>query len=95
MYGLQPEIVNTLKKHFVVKSTITPKKININEANANQISQLLYINYQLATNIIEYRTLHEQYTSLTELKKVAGFPVEKFDRIKLYLCIENLNEKNE
>ena len=88
VYGLEKSVINEIKKYFKVKTKITPIKINVNEANAQEISQLVYVNYQLALNIVEYRTLHEKISSLEELKKVAGFPSEKFDRIKLYLCIQ-------
>ena len=85
---MEKSVINEIKKYFKVKTKITPIKINVNEANAQEISQLVYVNYQLALNIVEYRTLHEKISSLEELKKVAGFPSEKFDRIKLYLCIQ-------
>lgn len=88
VYGLDANLIKEIKKHFEIKKKLLPNKININKANAHEISALVYINYQLALNIIEYRTLHEKINSLEELKKVADFPSEKFERIKLYLCVQ-------
>lgn len=88
VYGLDAKVIKEIKKHFEVKKKLSPNKININKANAHEISELVYINYQLALNIVEYRTLHEKINSLEELKKVAGFPSEKFERIKLYLYVQ-------
>lgn len=46
--------------------------IDINSADAKQLSQLSNIGLKKAQKIIEYRTLHGQFTSIDELQKVKG-----------------------
>ena len=45
------------------------------------------MDYELAYNIVEMRTLKEAYNSIKELTKLKDFPVEKLDIISLYLYI--------
>ena len=85
IYGLKPETITELKKSFSLK---TPKKINqldINLATKAELVTIRFIDYEIAHNIIEYRTLHEGFKSLDELTKVKDFPVKKIEIIKLYL----------
>ena len=85
IYGLKPETITELKKSFSLK---TPKKINqldINLATKAELVTIRFIDYEIAYNIIEYRTLHEGFKSLDELTKVKDFPVKKIEIIKLYL----------
>ena len=44
-----------------------------------------FIDYEIAHNIIEERTLRDGFKSLEELTKVEDFPIKKFEIIKLYL----------
>jgi len=46
-----------------------------------------HIDYELAYEIIEQRTLREGYKSIDELTKVKGFPIDKIEIIKLYLTL--------
>jgi competence protein ComEA len=47
-----------------------------------------YIDYEIAHNIIEQRTLREGFKTLDELTKVKGFPIKKSEIIRLYLTID-------
>lgn len=85
VYGLSPEVIENVKLDFEVK---TPRKINqisLNKATRDQLVTIKYIDYEVAYSIIEHRTLHEGFSSLEDLKKVKGFPLKKFDIIKLSL----------
>ena len=44
--------------------------------------------YELAFEMIDYRKLLDGYTYYNQIKKVKGFPLNKFDIIKLYLVID-------
>jgi DNA uptake protein ComE-like DNA-binding protein len=46
-----------------------------------------YIDYEIAYNIIEARTLRDGFNSLDDLMKVKDFPVKKIEIIKLYLTL--------
>ena len=87
VYDLSEEDIEKVKQKFVLKTIPNIKKININLANASELASLVYINEYMAANIIDERVLREGYKSLDELRYVAHFPVEKLDRIKLYLTI--------
>jgi len=85
VYGLSPEVIENINKEYAVKS---PRKIitfNLNTANRDELVLIKYIDYEIANNIIEERTLRDGFKSLEELTKVEDFPINKYDIIKLYL----------
>ena len=61
---------------------------SINEATIDQLVTIKYIDYEIAHQIIEQRTLKEGFKSFDELLKVKDFPVKKSEIIKLYLNID-------
>lgn len=85
VYGLKPETIEELKKSFSLKTPKTINKINLNTASKSQLVTVRFIDYEIAHNIIEYRTLHEGFDSFEDLIKVKDFPVKKIEIIKLYL----------
>jgi len=88
IYGLSQEVIQRISNNFTVKTPRHINRINLNKANRDELVTIKYIDYEVAFNIIEERTLREGFKSLDELTKVEGFPVHKFDIIKLYLTIE-------
>jgi len=85
VYGLSPEVAERALLKFKVLDPPEVKKININLASANQIATLIYLKYNVAENIVSYREENGPYTSLKDLSNVYGFPINKIDRIGLYL----------
>ncbi|WP_055435175.1 ComEA family DNA-binding protein [Lacinutrix algicola] len=85
VYGLKPETIEELKKSFSLKTPKAINKINLNTASKSQLVTVRFIDYEIAHNIIEYRTLHEGFSSFEDLIKVKDFPVKKIEIIKLYL----------
>ncbi|PIE99850.1 MAG: hypothetical protein CR994_08905 [Maribacter sp.] len=85
VYALEPEVVQRALERYAVLSQPPIRKININTASVSEISNLIYIPYPLALRIVEYRENNGAFTSFGELTKIEGFPVQKIDRIKLYL----------
>lgn len=87
IWGLTPEVIDRISEHFVVK---TPRKIqvfNLNTANRDQLVLIPHIDYEIASNIIEERTLREGFSNIEDLTKVEQFPVKKLEIIKLYLSL--------
>lgn len=84
VWGLSPEIVEKLKTSFAVKSAASVKKININNASVKELSQFPFFRYQLAKDIVVYRTMNGDL-SVADLSKIKGFPVDKIKIIALYL----------
>lgn len=88
IYGLDSMVIERVLKKFKV---LTPRKIkiiNLNQATSNDLVTIPFIDYEIAYEIIEYKKLVDGYSSKIQLKKVKGFPKDKFDIIQLYLTID-------
>lgn len=88
VYGLTPEVIDRVLNEFTVKTPRQILKYNLNIVTRDQLVTIQYIDYELAYEIIEQRTLREGYKSIEELTKVKGFPVNKIEIIKLYLTLD-------
>jgi competence protein ComEA len=87
VYGLETNVINNILKKFTVKTPVNIKKININTAKVTDLSELPNLNYEIARQIIKYRELNGEFNDINQLKSIAEFPIEKFDRIQLYLTL--------
>jgi len=85
IYGLSPDVIESLKEHFTVKTPKQVDKISLNSATLEQLVTVPHIDYEIAHHILEQRTLRDGYYSMDELLKVKSFPSNKFEIIKLYL----------
>jgi competence protein ComEA len=87
VYGVTPELVEEITKYFTVKTPAQISKIDLNSATIEELVTIKYIDYPVAYNIIEARTLRDGFKSLDELTKVKDFPIHKLEIIKLYLTL--------
>ena len=87
VYKLSDEDIEKVVQKFQLITSPDIKKININLATVQELSSLVYINDYLANNIVDERVLREGFMSLDDLKYVHNFPIEKLERIKLYLTL--------
>ena len=88
VYYLDQEVVDKILQQFTVLKKPTIKKLNINQASFKEVLRLPYIDYELTKKIINYRDKNGNYKAVETLKKIDSFPLEKFDRITLYLTAE-------
>lgn len=88
IYGLNYEVRGEVLSNFTVKNPPQFEVIDINKAGVLELSEVPYINYELAREIVDYRLLHEKIESFEELANIKDFPSEKIDRIALYLAIK-------
>ncbi|AXO81472.1 helix-hairpin-helix domain-containing protein [Olleya aquimaris] len=88
VYGLTPEVIQNIKNNFTIRTPRVITKINLNTATKDQLVTIKYIDYEVAYNIIEERTLRDGFKSIDELTKVNGFPVNKIQIIKLSLRLD-------
>ena len=88
VYGLTPEVIERVTNQFTVKTPRQIQKINLNSATSEQLVTIQHIDYDIAYNIIEQRTLREGFKSFEELTKVKDFPINKIEIIKLYLSLK-------
>lgn len=87
IWGLSPEVIANIKKQFLIKTPRKINAINLNTATRDQLVIIPYIDYEIASNIIEERTLRDGFTNLDDLIKVEDFPLNKIEIIKLYLYL--------
>ena len=87
VYGLTPELIEKIKKEFTVKTPRIINKIGLNKATVEELVTIQHIDYELAHEIIDQRTLREGFKDFQELTKVKDFPVDKLEIIKLYLSL--------
>ncbi len=88
VWYLDKVVADRILKNFEVKELPKILKLNINEATFKQLLSIVYIDYELTKKIVNYRDEVAEIQSLEELKKIEGFPIEKFERIALYLVAE-------
>lgn len=87
VYGLSPEVIEKLKNSFEVKN-LPQNKISINSVGLIELAEMPYFNYELARSVVAYRQNQGTISSFEELGHIKGFPVDKIERIKLYLAID-------
>jgi DNA uptake protein ComE-like DNA-binding protein len=88
VWNLDSLLVKEIIKNFEIIDIPKIQKININKATFKEILSVVYIDYELTKKIFNYRDEVAEIQSIDELKKIEGFPLDKFDRIALYLVAE-------
>jgi len=88
VYYLEQAVADIILQRFKVLKVPSIQKINVNEASFKEVLSIVYIDYELTKKIVDYRDEVAEIQSLQELKKIDGFPLEKFDRIALYLNVK-------
>ncbi|MCF1421248.1 ComEA family DNA-binding protein [Mangrovimonas futianensis] len=88
VYGLSAEVIEEIGKHFTIKTPRHIDKIALNSASVNELVQIKYIDYEIAHEIIEERTLRDGFKNFNELLKIKDFPIVKLEIIKLYLTLD-------
>lgn len=83
VYGLKPETIEEIVKHFEITSEV--EKFNINSDSAKVLASHPYISYDLAWVMINYRKVHGDFESGEELKKVKALDDSTFIKLKPYL----------
>lgn len=87
VYGLEQEVVLRIVQKFTVQQPPKIEKLNLNTASAQELASLVYINTSLANQMVEYREEKGPYQSIEDLFNLNGFPINKIERIKLYLSL--------
>ena len=85
VYGLDSSVAERTLKKFQVIQAPKVEKININTASVEELANLVYIPYHVAENIVSYREENGMFSSLNELFNVSEFPINKIERLELYL----------
>lgn len=85
VWALDKEVAAKVLQHFEVTKPPTIQKINVNTAAFKEVLAVVYLDYELTKKIFNYKKQVAEIQSIEELKKIDGFPLEKFNRIALYL----------
>jgi len=85
VWGLDKEVSINVLNQFEVKDKPIIIKINVNDASFKEVLAIVYLDFELTKKIFNYRDEVAEIQSIDELKKIDNFPLEKFNRIALYL----------
>lgn len=85
---LKDEILKSENKIFVEKENpLTPKSISLNKADKALLEKLPGIGEKTAQEIIKFRNLNGNFSSLDELLKVKGIGPSKLEKIKPFIIL--------
>lgn len=87
VYGLQPEIVDSLQKYTFVAKAYTPPQLNINAATADELKAHPYISSNVARAIVAYREQHGEYKEVEALQQVKLVSRDLFEKLRPYLTL--------
>jgi len=73
---------------FAAEPAMPSGVVNINTADASQLSLLPRIGEKAAQRIIEYRTEHGPFKKATDLMQVKGVGAKTFDGLSSYVAVE-------
>ena len=62
--------------------------VNINTADAAQLSMLPRVGLKAAQRIVDFRTEHGPFKKATDLMQVKGFGQKSFERLSSYLTVD-------
>jgi len=85
VWALEKEVAEKVLLYFEVTKQPTIQKINVNTATFKEVLAIVYLDYELTKKIFNYKNQVAEIQSIEELKKIDGFPLERFSRIALYL----------
>ena len=85
VWGVSPEAYEDIQKRFFVGQNPSINKIDINNLSIKELSKFPYFDYNLARQIVIYRSAHDEIKNIEDLTKIKGMPNEKIKIIALYL----------
>ncbi len=87
VYGLQPNIIDSLHKYTFVAKTHSPASINLNSATVEQLRAHPYMTSNLARAIVAYREQHGRFENVEELKEIKLVTPELYEKLRPYLGV--------
>jgi DNA uptake protein ComE-like DNA-binding protein len=85
VWGLDKIVADKVLSIFKIIDKPIIKKVNVNTATFKELIKNPYIDYELCKKIFNYRNEVAELQDLSELKNIKDFPLDKYDRIALYL----------
>jgi DNA uptake protein ComE-like DNA-binding protein len=88
VFNIAEHRVQKILKTFKIVQKPKILKLNINTVGFKELLQNPYIDYALCQKIFNYRDEVAELQEISELKNIINFPMDKYDRIVLYLIAE-------
>ena len=85
IYGLSPDVIQKLNVNFKIINQPNIEKVDINNLSVKELTKFPYFKYQIAKNIVIYRSMNGEIKNIAELSEIKDFPVDKIKIIALYL----------
>lgn len=85
IYGLSPEVVKSLKAASVLSGEVS--RLNINTDSANHLYQHPYIDYNIAYAIVNYRSQHGDFDSISQINRIKIVSDSLYQKIYPYLSL--------
>ena len=85
VWGLDKEVANKVLSIFKIVDKPIIEKVNVNTVTFKELLKNPYIDYELCKKIFNYRDEVAELQRILELKNIKDFPLDKYDRIVLYL----------
>ena len=85
VWGLSKETANEVLETFKIVDKPIIAKVNVNTATFKEVLKNPYIDYELCKKIFEYRDEVAELQNISELRNIKDFPLDKYDRIVIYL----------
>ena len=85
VWGLNKSKASDILNVFKIQEKPIIKKTNVNTATFKQLLKNPYIDYDLCKSILEFRDEVAELQDISELRNIKDFPLDKYDRIVLYL----------
>ena len=86
-YGLPDSTFQKIKEKLVISNS-NVKKININNATVDELKVHPYLRYNIANAIVQYRTVHGNFSAVNDLKKIMIITEEIYGKVAPYLTIK-------
>ena len=89
VYGLDSATVQQLVKKSFITADFTPRKLNLNTANEQELSAHPYIQRFRAKAIVTWRFQHGNFTEIHDLSKLKVITAEDINKLLPYLKIQD------
>lgn len=88
VWNLDKTVADKVLQQFRIIEKPEIKRLNINTATFKEVLAIVYIDYELCKKIFNHKKEIAEYQTLEELKKIEGFPIDKYELIILYLDVK-------